>query len=42
MAKVYEVFEHDIKRKFNDVMTVEDSDSIKAIDIILSIHMYYS
>lgn len=33
MAKVYEVFEHDIKRKFDDVMTVEDSDSIKAIDI---------
>lgn len=33
MAKVYETFEHDIKRKFDDVMTVEDSDSIKAIDI---------
>ena len=33
MAKVYEVFEHDIKRKFDDVMTVEDSDAIKAIDI---------
>ena len=33
MAKVYEVFEHDIKRKFDDVMTVEDSNSIKAIDI---------
>ncbi|MBP3504967.1 MAG: hypothetical protein J6K43_00995 [Lachnospiraceae bacterium] len=33
MAKVYEVFEHDIKRKFDDVMTVEDSDTIKAIDI---------
>lgn len=33
MAKIYEVFEHDIKRKFDDVMTVEDSDSIKAIDI---------
>lgn len=33
MAKIYEVFEHDIKRKFDDVMTVEDSGSIKAIDI---------
>ena len=33
MAKVFETFEHDIKRKFDDVMTVEDSDSIKAIDI---------
>ena len=33
MAKVYEVFEHDIKRDFKDVMTVEDSDSIRAIDI---------
>ncbi|MDD3138017.1 MAG: hypothetical protein PHX08_03475 [Lachnospiraceae bacterium] len=33
MAKIYEVFEHDIKRKFDDVMTVEDSNSIKAIDI---------
>ena len=33
MTKIYEVFEHDIKRKFDDVMTVEDSDSIKAIDI---------
>ncbi len=33
MTKVFETFEHDIKRKFDDVMTVEDSDSIKAIDI---------
>lgn len=33
MAKVFETFKHDIKRKFDDVMTVEDSDSIKAIDI---------
>lgn len=33
MVKVSETFEHDIKRKFDDVMTVEDSDSIKAIDI---------
>lgn len=33
MTKVSETFEHDIKRKFDDVMTVEDSDSIKAIDI---------
>ena len=27
MAKVFETFKHDIKRKFDDVMTVEDSDS---------------
>lgn len=33
MTKVFETFEHDIKRKFDDVMIVEDSDSIKAIDI---------
>ena len=33
MAKIFETFEYDIKRKFDDVVTVEDSDFIKAIDI---------
>lgn len=35
MTKVFETFEHDIKRKFDDVMTVEDSDSIKVRLLIL-------